>query len=153
MNEEIHVVNSIKELQQHLYDSDGNGRNMKRDRPYSGQSHTGLGERGKTEIKGITFRDLRDCYVRAVLLSTGGNHYEGTPEQKAQLRHLYTEATKGEHAQISESDLYGFDFDKLDPVAISQNLGCEVERIMGIYPNIPKEQTITYIENSSQLPN
>lgn len=46
--------------------------NMRRDRPYNGQPHTHDGVRGATEIKGVTFRDMRDCFIRAVMLSTGG---------------------------------------------------------------------------------
>lgn len=115
-----------------------NDHNMRRDRPYNGQPHTSTGERGRTEIKGVTFRDLRDCFVRAVLLSAGGQEIKGV-----NLRPRYDEAGKGEGAVLCENDLYGFDLDKLDPVAIVQNLCCEVERIMGIYPNVPelKEQS------------
>src|SRR3954463_8298631 len=40
-----------------------------RDRPYNGQPWTDQGERGKTEVKGITMRDVADCLVRAMLLS------------------------------------------------------------------------------------
>jgi hypothetical protein len=29
-------------------------------------------------------------------------------------------------------------FDRIDPVAIAQNLSCEVEKLMGIFPNITK---------------
>lgn len=100
---------------------------MDRNRPYYGQPHTDRGTRGKTEIKGITFRDLRDCFIRAVLLSG----YGVVPEKKLE------EAHKGEGADLAEKDLYGFDLDKLDPGAIANNLSCEVERMMGIYPNVP----------------
>jgi hypothetical protein len=103
-----------------------NDMNMDRDRPYTGQIHTGTGERGKTEIKGITFRDLRDCFIRAVCLSAGHLNKE-----------LYAEADKGENAALCENDLYKLDLNKLDPMAVYQNLSCEVERIMGIYPNVP----------------
>lgn len=106
---------------------------MQRDRPYTGQPHTHTGVRGAEEIKGITFRDLRDCFIRAVLLSTGGFDIDGVP-----MRAAYEEAAKGENAVLCENDLYGFNLDKLDPAAISQNLACEVEKMMGIYPNVPK---------------
>lgn len=105
-----------------------NDHNMRRDRPYNGQPHTQTGERGATEIKGITFRDLRDCFIRAVLLSSFGVSPPG----------LYEEANKGEGATLCENDLYGWDLNKLDPMAISQNLACEVERLMGIFPNVPE---------------
>jgi len=116
-----------------------NDHNMRRDRPYDGQAHTDKGLRGSTEIKGITFRDLRDCFIRAVLLSTGGSSYPSEDSDlRARMGVLYAEASKGEEAVLCENDLFGWDLDKLDPIAISQNLSCEVERIMGIYPNIPK---------------
>lgn len=107
--------------------------NMERSRPYDGQPHTVTGVRGATEIKGITFRDLRDCFIRAVLLSTGAKIISGKD-----MRPLYEEACKGERAALCERDLYGWNLDKLDPIAICQNLSCEVEQIMGIYPNVPK---------------
>lgn len=110
-----------------------NDHNMRRDRPYSGQPHTDTGIRGATEIKGITFRDLRDCFIRAVLLSTGAGTIDGKD-----MRPLYEEACKGENATLCENDLYGFNLDRLDPLAICQNLACEVERIMGIFPNVPQ---------------
>lgn len=110
-----------------------NDHNMRRDRPYNGQPHTDTGERGKTEIKGITFRDLRDCFIRAILLSTGTETISGKD-----MRPLYEEACKGEDAVLCENDLYGWDLNQLDPIAVAQNLSCEVERIMGIFPNVPK---------------
>lgn len=100
--------------------------NMQRNRPYSGQPHTDHGERGKTEISGITFRDLRDCFVRACFLSAGHIHPAG-----------YEQADKGVNATLCENDLYELDFDEIDIVAVSQNLTCEIERMMGIFPNVP----------------
>jgi hypothetical protein len=113
-----------------------NDHSMQRDRPYNGQPHTCTGVRGSTEIKGITFRDLRDCFVRAVMLSTGGQPIDGVV-----MRPKYEEACKGENAALCENDLYGFNLDKLDPGAIVQNFCCEVEKIMGIFPNVPKLQS------------
>ena len=104
-----------------------NEHNMRRDRPYNGQPQTISGERGAAEIRGVTFRDMRDCFIRAVLLSSHGISPAG----------LYDEATKGEAAAICENDLYGWDLNKLDPMAVAQNLACEIEKLMGIYPNVP----------------
>ncbi len=102
-----------------------NDMNMDRERPYIGQEHTMMGKRGETEIKGITFRDMRDCFIRAAFLCAG-----------EQLRELYKEADKGEDAALCENDLYKLDWNELDPMAICQNLACEMERIMGIFPNV-----------------
>jgi hypothetical protein len=95
-----------------------------RHRPYSGQPHTDYGERGKTLVEGLTMRDIQDCYVRAVALSAG--HL--APE-------MYEVANQG---KLEGIDLYSIDLNQLDPGAIGQNLGCEIERMMGIFPNVPE---------------
>lgn len=100
--------------------------NMRRDRPYSGQPHTDTGIRGATEVKGVTFRDIRDCFIRAYVLSNGIDNPE-----------FYAEALKGEHAAICEDDLFQMK-GSVDPLAVCQNLCCEIERVMGIFPNVPK---------------
>ena len=105
---------------------DDNGDSMKRNRPYDGQEHTFYGTRGSEEIGGVTFRDLFDCYIREVLLAA----HHLVPDR-------YFEAEKGAEAKLSSASMYGFDLDQLDPVAIAQNLCCEVEKVMGIYPNVP----------------
>lgn len=131
-------------LDQIEHDLGFNDHSMRRDRPYCGQPHTASGERGRTEIKGVTFRDLRDCFIRAVMLSTGA---EVIGDKN--MRPYYEEATKGENAALCENDLYGFDLNKLDPMAIFQNLSCEVERVMGIYPNVP---ALIYTSNPEPKP-
>lgn len=83
-------------------------------RPYDGQPHTDHGERGRTEVKGITFRDLRDCFIRACYESSG----------------LPIEQWPG--------DVYGLPWDDMDIIAVAQNLSCNVEKAMGIYPNVPR---------------
>lgn len=83
-------------------------------RPYDGQPHTVHGERGRTEVKGITFRDLTDAFVRACYESSG----------------LPIEEWPG--------SVHDLPWDQMDIMAVSQNLGCNVEKAMGIYPNIPR---------------
>lgn len=99
---------------------------MLRTRPYKGQDHTDYGERGKTLIQGLTMRDICDCYVRGFIMA--GNHVFDPK--------LYKEANKGERAKLSPNDLFGVDINEIDPVAICQNMMCEVERMMGIFPNV-----------------
>ena len=101
---------------------------MLRHRPYNGQSHTDHGERGKQLVEGLTTRDIRDCYVRAVILASSHLVSDG----------LYNEAIKGEHGNITENDLFGIDLNQTDPVAIAQNMSCEIEKMMDIFPNIPQ---------------
>lgn len=104
-----------------------NEHNMRRDRPYDGQAHTDAGKRGQTQISGITFRDLSDAFLRAAFLSA----YRDAPAG-------YAEACKGENAVLTWNDLYDLDLSNIDPRAWSQNLSCEVERLMGIFPNVPE---------------
>lgn len=116
----------MSELEHIIDEATGaNDHSMWRGRPYEGQSWTDSGERGKQEIKGVTFRDLRDCYIRAWCMSAA--HLNET---------LYDEALKGEQACLCANDVYGLE-GSIDPMAILQNLSCEIERLMGIFPNVP----------------
>ena len=125
-------LEGFDELLEHAF-PETHQRGMLRVRPYEGQPHTAHGERGKTEVKGLTFRDLRDCFIRACFQSSP---FE-TDEPNSATTPQYEEACKGEHALLSESDLYQLDFERIDIVAVAQNLTCEVEKVMGIYPNVP----------------
>lgn len=119
---------SMKELWTKIeHDLGFNDRNMKRNRPYSGQPHTDTGIRGATEVRGVTFRDLRDCYIRAFMLAS----HHISPAR-------YAEACKGENAALRENDMYGWDSNSVDLMAVFQNFSCEVEKLMGIYPNLPQ---------------
>lgn len=109
--------------------------NMSRDRPYNGQPHTDKGIRGATLITGVTMRDLRDCFIRAFILSH--EHYKsGTLELMQPNATLQDESDKGVLATLCENDLYTLQGD-IDPMAVAQNLTCEIEKIMGIFPNVP----------------
>lgn len=83
-------------------------------RPYDGQPHTDEGERGKTEIRGITFRDLSDCFIRSCYEASG----------------LPIEQWPG--------TVYDLPWRDMDIIAVMQNLGCNVEKAMGIFPNVPR---------------
>jgi hypothetical protein len=92
-----------------------------RDRPYNGQPHTDFGIRGMTEVSGLTFRDVMDCFVSGLLDCCG----EDQPE-------LYEQADK----PLFEY-LYKVNFEHIDPGAWWQNVACRMEKMMGIYPNVP----------------
>lgn len=108
---------------------------MQRDRPYTGQSHTSEGIRGATEIKGVTIRDLRDAFIRAVINShpcyepNSLNHIE--PNMT-----LYEESLKGPNAALCAGDIYTLKGD-CSLMAVAQNLTCEIEKLMKIFPNVP----------------
>lgn len=99
------------------------------DRPFMGQPHTDQGERGKTEIKGIRFRDLADCIVRA-FIDAAGFTLENADE-------MYRRADDG---TLNYNDLYQLDLGKMDPLALCENVSCRVEKAMGIYPNLPQRR-------------
>ncbi|KKL81394.1 hypothetical protein LCGC14_1995240 [marine sediment metagenome] len=100
------------------------------DRPFTGQPHTDQGERGKTEVKGIRFRDLADCMVKAFVNSAGSD-----VEDEGLRDELYRRAEDG---TLNYNDLYKLDLSEMDPLALVQNTMCRVEKMMGIYPNVPK---------------
>lgn len=80
-----------------------------RNRNYNGQPHTNEGIRGSTEVKSITMRDLTDCLRIALYESCGSPN--------------------------GITSVYDLDISKCDPVTIEQNLTCNVEKFMGVYPN------------------
>jgi hypothetical protein len=90
-----------------------------RDRPYDGQPHTDQGERGRQIVTGLTMRDICDCFIMAYLESSG----------QPELVDLV------EHGTWMYNDVYAVR--DVDPIAVAQNLTCNVEKMMGIYPNIP----------------
>ena len=99
---------------------------MSRDRVYNGQPHTDDGVRGKTKVVGLTMRDINDCLIRAFCQANGVDN----PVE-------YNEAQKGEKAELTWDSIYAMVGD-VSPMALGQNLTCEIERMMGIYPNIPE---------------
>lgn len=122
-----------------------------RDRPYNGQSWTDEGERGKTEVKGLTMRDIRDCLIKAMLNSSSlPDNFEDEfdkcwdfsvdPAEPTQYlldnqdKFLYEKVKLGTWRY---QDVYKIDWNKIDPIAICQNMACEIEKMMGIFPNVP----------------
>lgn len=83
-----------------------------RNRPYNGQPHTDQGDRGMTGVKGLTMRDIADC-LRVALFKSCGSPQNAT-------------------------SVYDLNIGECDPIAIEQNLTCNIEKMMGIFPNIPE---------------
>lgn len=135
MRQQPNII-SIVELKQltAAIDHLGADHNMRPVRPYDGQPWTVKGIRGSTQVVGLTMRDISDCYLRAFILS---HPYfkDGTMEKLQPNATLIDEANKGENAVLCSNDLYSL-VGNTDPIAISQNLGCEIEKMMGIFPNI-----------------
>jgi hypothetical protein len=87
-----------------------------RGRPYNGQPHTDQGERGKTLVEGLTMRDICDCFVMGWL--------------DASMQH-----DKIERGTWRYQDVYKDC--SVDPIAVKQNMACHIERMMGVFPNVP----------------
>ena len=105
-----------KELEFIMKEAQGSsGFSMERDRPYDGQPHTDDGIRGKTVVEGLTMRDVADCIVLGFLSSTG-------IEMPSNPIH---------------DDMYKINLENIDPGAVIQNALCHIEKMMGIYPNVP----------------
>jgi hypothetical protein len=125
-----------------------------RERPYNGQPWTDEGERGKTEVKGLTMRDIRDCMVKAILQCAPCEEYlkaenftkcwdfSQEPHKATQFLldrqkdHPDYLCTKVETGTWRYQDIYQVDLSKVDPGAIAKNLTCEIEKMMGIFPNV-----------------
>jgi len=97
-------------------------RSNDRNRPYDGQPHTDAGIRGATLVKGLTFRDIKDCFVKGALLASCDEELSDLVRDNDWL----------------QDDIYRIDWKNVDPIAVAQNMSVEMERMMGIYPNVPK---------------
>ena len=84
-----------------------------RNRPYNGQSWTDSGLRGKTFVEGLTMRDIADCFTLACYRASGLS------------------------SANYPASLYDLPWNDMDIIAIRQNLTCEIEKRMGIFPNVP----------------
>jgi hypothetical protein len=129
-----------------------------RDRPYNGQKHTIDGIRGKQMVTGLTIRDLKDCLIKAMLVSAPDTKYleideiskcwdysqcKSDDSEKAPTQYLIDKQREGKYASTKvetnnwrPQDVYNLDWSNIDPIAITQNLGVEIEKMMGIFPNI-----------------
>jgi hypothetical protein len=102
------ILFAMKEIQ------GASGWSMDRNRPYDGQIQTDSGERGKALIVGLTMRDMVDCMVRGYLAAAGVKRDNPVWD-----------------------DVFSIDLPHFDPMAMMQNAMREVEKMMGIYPNVP----------------
>jgi len=89
-----------------------------RQRPYDGQPWTDSGLRGKPLVVGLTMRDVVDCYVLGYLYS---------------CKDGYDRAESGKWNWNTPYEME----DTPDPMAVAQNMACEIEKMMGIFLNMP----------------
>lgn len=81
---------------------------LDRTRPYDGQPHTSRGERGRTELTGVTMRDVYDSYLIGAFLASG----------------LSTDDYPG--------SIYDLPWDDMDPIAVIQNACVVLAKRAGI---------------------
>lgn len=130
-----------------------------RERPYNGQSWTSQGERGKHEVTGLTMRDIRDCLIKAMLISSPSKKYLDEDFSKCWDFSKCDPNKDGDDAEPTQfliehqnepdfistkvilgtwrpQDVYKVNWNENDPLAIANNMCCEIEKMMGIFPNI-----------------
>jgi len=122
---------NLKEIMDDFSKSNGDKCRLFRNRPYIGQPHTDNGKRGKTEVKGVTFRDIKDAFVMAAFDAA----YDQDPTGDN-----FDKQKKGD---VCYDDIYKLDLNKIDPIAWQQNMSCRIEIMMGIFPNIDKPHPTT----------
>ena len=130
-----------------------------RERPYNGQSHTDEGDRGMTEVKGLTMRDIRDCFIKAFLISCPDEKYleisefekcwdftqcKNEDEKGIPTQYLLDKIANNEYVSASvevgnwRPQMVYHCSNDFDPLVVARNLTNEIEKMMGIYPNIPE---------------
>ena len=62
----------------------------------------------------------------------------GKYQDMISLRMIYDAVQEGIRLSCGADSFDQVDLEGVDPIAISQNTCCEIERQLGIYPNIPK---------------
>jgi len=87
-------------------------------RPYSGRIFSFSSNRGKASLEGITIRDVRDCFIRGLLQASGNNG-------------LHKLADHGKNSILNTGDIYAVPLDEVDPMAVFQNMACEIEKLIG----------------------
>lgn len=92
------------------------GENLDPNRPFLGQQHTYTGERGKQVLHTVRMRDVHDLVLKHIAHACGDDR---DPDE------------------IILDDLYKYDLNQIDPLGLVIELCSDIERMMGIYPNVP----------------
>ena len=77
-------------------------------------------ERNKVEVRGLNFSDLLDCFIIGAIESDSMEY-----SAKEEMLKSYDVNT-----------LYDLNWHDIDPLAVWQNMACNIEKKMGIYPKI-----------------
>jgi hypothetical protein len=128
-----------------------------RERPYNGQPWTDDGVRGQQEVHGLTMRDLKDCLIKAMLMSAHDEEYlraneflkcwdfsmcKNDGDEPIPTEYLLEKQKEGKYISTKvdtgnwrPQDVYKLDWNNIDPLAVAQNFTCNIEKMMGIFPN------------------
>ena len=115
-----------------------------RDRPYNGKSWTDNGIRGKQEVKGLTMRDISDCLIKAMLISSGDDDLNNRVFEISDDLDIGKNTSYASKGTWRKQDVYKIYFSNVDPIAIAQNLTCFIEHYMGIFPNNKTEKELKH---------
>jgi hypothetical protein len=164
----VSLGNAGEQVQAAIADLTKEGDLPTRDRPYNGQPWTYSGERGRQLVSGLTFRDICDCFVKGLLLAQPTQEgsfdlcWDFSSGEGVPTPYLLAEIAKnptpaGQLARKVDlglwkySDVYSILTD-YDPIAAMQNMGCEMEKMMGIYPNNSQDPSSSYsAETTSEV--
>lgn len=116
--------------------------NCDSNRPYTEQQP----KRAQIEIKGLTRRDIKDCFAIGILTCREDHKYPMVYVSEAGTEfHNFDDLVKSDEGygysyidptKVTYNDLFGWDLNSIDPAAALQNAMVEVERRMGIYPAV-----------------
>lgn len=119
-----------------------------RERPYNGQPWTDDGIRGQTEVKGLTLRDIKDCFIKALLQCGASDEYlegeefmkcwdfseckqdEDKPKPTQYLldnQDKYV-STKVDTGNWRPQDVFKLDLNKIDPLAAPKTLPVKLKK-------------------------
>ena len=84
----------------------------------------------------VTKRDLKDAFVIALVQSTTASDLEHIDSDGlCPIPGCDRLACKLERGELEVDDVYRISDLDFDPIAVANNMLCEVEKRMGIYPN------------------
>lgn len=158
MDKEIELLDasdeSFKEQLEFAIWSTGSSSDYRNDRErlYNGQSWTIEGKRGETEVNGLTMRDIKDCLIKAMIESSPppkeyfdnfSKCWDFSEGEAKPTKYLFDNqdkyiSTKVQLGTWRPQDVYKLNWDDISPLAIANNMSCQMEKMMGIFPNIEK---------------
>lgn len=96
---------------------------MSRRRPHYGEKGRYGLPRSSVAVSGQNIRDIQDAFIRAVCRCSTD-------------KDLIENAEQGENAALHRNHLFAINVDEIDLAAVHDALGEELEKLMGIYPNL-----------------